>query len=308
MADFYDENLRVLNFTHIDFDGVVSGIVIKNYFKNVITEQVNYGNEQQIIAKVNKYKGKFDAIIFTDFCPTEGGPGILKNAIEEIKVVAEVPILVLDHHESALKYNDPPNNIYINLKYSGCMLTYKYFSVKKDLSHLQDLVSIANDYDLFTLQDKRSMLFNALMWQMGFNWFFARFKHGKIALYDEEKEWLKEYIQEVKKQYDELPISDLAHEGCFYECEKYLAEMSVRLSKEGYKYQVIKHGNSLSIRSNTDDINLVDVCKFIGRGGGHRRAAGIPIFYGEDIKQLVEKVTFAVEHVLNYGGNKELPF
>lgn len=305
MTDFYDENLKVLNFTHIDFDGVASAIVLKNFYKNVIVEKINYGGEKEIIDKLKKYQAEFEAVIFTDFCPENIGE--VMNFCKTYFPI-EIPVLVLDHHESVQKFHDPRNNIHINLKYSGCMLTYKYFSVKKDLSHLQDLVSIANDYDLFTLQDKRSMLFNALMWQMGFNWFFARFKHGKIALYDEEKEWLKEYIQEVKKQYDELPISDLAHEGCFYECEKYLAEMSVRLSKEGYKYQVIKHGNSLSIRSNTDDINLVDVCKFIGRGGGHRRAAGIPIFYGEDIKQLVEKVTFAVEHVLNYGGKKELPF
>ena len=50
MTDFYDENLKVLNFTHIDFDGVASAIVLKNFYKNVIVEKINYGGEKEIIA------------------------------------------------------------------------------------------------------------------------------------------------------------------------------------------------------------------------------------------------------------------
>jgi oligoribonuclease NrnB/cAMP/cGMP phosphodiesterase (DHH superfamily) len=307
MVDFYDENLRVLNFTHIDFDGVVAGIVIKNYFKNVITEQVNYGKEQEIITKVNKHKGKYDAIIFTDFCPTEAGPGILKNSIEEIAMVAEVPVLVLDHHESAEKYNDPSKNIYINLKYSGCMLAWKYFSARKDLSHLKELVDIANDYDLWILSDKRSQYYNALMWEMGFKWFFRRFLKGNIALREEEKDFIRDYVRIVKDQYDNLPLSELPHKGCFYECDQYLGEMSKRLADEGYQYQIIKHGNALSLRSATDKINLVNVCQFLGKGGGHRRAAGIPLYPSDRIDEVVNNVAQAVEHELNYG-NGNLPF
>jgi nanoRNase/pAp phosphatase (c-di-AMP/oligoRNAs hydrolase) len=84
--------------------------------------------------------------------------------------------------------------------------------------------------------------------------------------------------------------------------------MSVRLSKAGYDYQIIKHGNSLSLRSNTDKIDLVEVCRIVGKGGGHKRAAGIPIYYGEDIQKLVEKICYAVEHTINYGGADGLPF
>lgn len=303
MADFYDDKLRVLNFTHIDFDGAVSAIVINNYFNTTITEQINYGKEQEVIDKCRKHQGKFDVVIFTDFCPVN---------IKQIKEFlannfpSEIPVLVLDHHETAQSFNDPQNHIHINLKYSGCMLAYKYFSIKKDLSHIQELVNIANDYDLFTLTDKRSMYFNAIMWKMGFEWFIERFGKGNIKLYKEEKDYIVKYVYEVKKQYDELPISDLPHKGCFYECEKYLAEMSHRLSNDGYDYQLIKHGKSISIRSNTDKINLVNVCRQLGRGGGHRRAAGIPLFQTDDIKKVVQDICFAVEHEFNYG--KDLPF
>lgn len=294
--NFYDENLRVLNFTHIDFDGVISAIVVKTYYKNVITEQINYGREQEAVDKIIKYKDKIDAVVFTDFTPVN---------IKALQAMGK-PILVLDHHESCLSFNDPQNNVHINLKYCGAMLAFKYFSVKKDMSHLNDLVFLANDYDLFTLSDPRSMPFNALYWQMGFRWFMTRFMNGNTKLYPEEKQYILDYQKAVQLTYDNLPISDLPHKGCFYECEMYMAEMSRRLANDGYQYQIIKHGNALSIRSATDNINLLDVCKYVGDGGGHRRAAGIPLKPGDDIKLLVQKICFGVEHVLN--NPKDLPF
>lgn len=306
MFDFYNQNLRVLNFTHIDFDGAVSAIVIKNYFSNVIVERTNYNKESDIFNIAAKHRGKYDAIIFTDFCPTECESSTTKNAIQEISKSAGVPVLVFDHHESAIKFDDPANGVFINTKYCGAMLAWKYFSVKKNMSHLFDLVALANDYDIFTLSDPRSMPFNALYWQMGFEWFVSRFKNGNTALYPEEKQYLLEYRNDVQQQYDTLSISDLPHNGCFYKCEKHLAEMSRRLANDGYQYQIIFHNNALSLRSSTDKIDLVDVCRLIGKGGGHRRAAGILLRAGDDLKTEIQRICFAVEHSLNNG--KELPF
>lgn len=312
MFDLYNENLRILNFTHIDFDGVVSAIVIKNFYKQVTTVQINYGKEPDILTQIGKYRGQYDAIIFTDFTPATLGQGNTKNAIAEIRAVSGVPVLILDHHESAIKYNDPSGiavpgtSTNINVKYCGAMLAWKYFSVKKDLSHIKDLVYLANDYDLFTLNDPRAMPFNALYWQMGFNWFLTRFGKGNTALYPEEKQYLLEYRIAVQNTYDNLPVSDLPHNGCFYECEKYMAEMSYRLANDGYKYQIIKHGHALSIRSATDDINLVDVCQYLGTGGGHRKAVGIPLRVSDDLMQLVQRICYAVEHNIN--NHTELPF
>ena len=69
MTDFYNEDLKVLNFTHIDFDGVTAGIVIKNYFKNVITEQINYGQEPQIIDKLKKHTAEFELVHTSGITP-----------------------------------------------------------------------------------------------------------------------------------------------------------------------------------------------------------------------------------------------
>lgn len=294
MSMFNNEDLKVLNVTHIDFDGGAANIVVQNFYKTVYTEVTNYGKEQALYDTIKKYLPKIDAIVITDFTPVN------------IKAIQQLgkPVLVLDHHESAQQFNDPQNHVYVNLKYCGAMLAYKYFSAYKDLSHIQDIIAIANDYDLFTLNDKRSMCFNAMFWEMGFKWFVRRFKNGNTNLYPEEMEYLRWYKQDVQQYYDELPIVELPHKGAMFNTLKYSGEMSMLLRKD-YDYLVIPHDNSISLRSATDNINLLNVCQTIGKGGGHRKACGVPID-GEDVQKLVQRICFAVEHELNYG--KELPF
>ena len=69
MNYWHNTKLKILNFTHCDMDGAAAGIVIKNYFNDVITESINYSAEYTILQKMIKYKDQFDAVIFTDFCP-----------------------------------------------------------------------------------------------------------------------------------------------------------------------------------------------------------------------------------------------
>lgn len=299
MFDFYNPDLRILNFTHIDFDGAASAVVIKNYYKNVQTEVINYGKEQEAYDKMTKNMGAFDAVVFTDFCPVN---------IKQLQKIGK-PILVLDHHETAKQFADPQNGVYIKTEVCGAMLAFKYYSVKKDLSHLKDLINIANDYDLFTLKDNRSMCFNALFWEMGFRWFVRRFMTGNTSLYAEEKDYIRWYKVDEQKWYDNLELVDIPVKnlkGCFYETEKYLAEMSARLRLDGYDFQIIKHGTALSVRSNSDALDLTKVCQFIGKGGGHPKAVGIPVPFGENIEELTKKICYGIEHVLNYGA--EMPF
>lgn len=294
-VDFYNPMLRILNFTHVDLDGAVSAIVIKNYYNDVIVEKTNYGKEQQIYDSVLKHQNQIDAIIFTDFTPVN---------LKQIQDLGK-PVLLLDHHESASKFNDPRNNIYISSKYCGAMLAWKFFSIKKDLSFLEELVKLTNDFDMFILKDKRSLPFNELFWDMGFHWFIRRFKNGNTTLYKEEKDFILDYIEDFKKKYDELPLSNLPNGGCFYKCEKYIAEMSHRLALDGYKYQIIYYRNNLSLRS-VEGIDLTLVCNQIGRGGGHKQSAGITLAPSDDIKDLVNRICLAIEQVSNYDG--DLPF
>ena len=40
MNYWHNTKLKILNFTHCDMDGAGAGIVIKNYFNDVITESI----------------------------------------------------------------------------------------------------------------------------------------------------------------------------------------------------------------------------------------------------------------------------
>ena len=60
------------------------------------------------------------------------------------------------------------------------------------------------------------------------------------------------------------------------------------MKKEGYKWFCIKNKGNLSVRC--DDIDLTDVCKKIGKGGGHKSAAGIPLYKNDDVLALIHRV------------------
>lgn len=265
--NFKDPNLKILNFTHVDFDGMVSAIVMKNYYSNIEVYQINYGKERESLDIALSKRDSIDAIVFTDFTP---------NNLGMFQKIGK-PVLVLDHHESVLAMNDPQNDVFISTKYCGALMVYKYFNVENKLSHLEELVKIANDFDMWILKDVRSMFFNAMAFEMGFNWFVNRFINGNIDLYPEEKLFLKNYQKDYKKFYDELPLSELSNNGAFVEVNKYLAEVSRDLRKDGYEWLIMKHGKGLSLRSNRDDLDLTQVAKILGKGGGHKKAIGMSI-------------------------------
>lgn len=285
---FEHKDTRVLNFTHSDLDGVCAGIVIKNYYHHVITQQINYGKEQDAYSFALKHRNDFDLIIFTDFYPVN---------IKDFKSINK-PVLVFDHHESAVKYNKPIEDIYVNIKYSGTMMAYKYFNTHGELTHLSDLVNIANDFDLWILKDNRSQFFNAIFWEMGFNWFFRRFLKGNTNLYAEEREYLVDYTKEYKNYYENIPVTDVPYNGVLCESDKFVSELSNSLRKDGYAWVMIIRGRSISVRSSTPDIDLNIVTRIVGKGGGHKAAAGIPIG-NDDIKTLINNIIKAVGTALS---------
>ena len=140
---FKNRNLRVLNCTHDDLDGAVSGIVIENVFPNVRTVQVNYkgGTEyDNAMAEILNTADTYDAIIFSDFCPDDG----LVEAIHKVNK----PYLVIDHHPTATSRDDELGVYFIKVGQCGAMDCLEYFSPIADLSHLKTLCEVTNDHDL----------------------------------------------------------------------------------------------------------------------------------------------------------------
>lgn len=285
MNYWHNTKLKVLNFTHCDMDGAAANIVIRNYFDDVITEQANYNTEYTILQKMIKHKDHFDAVIFTDICPSN---------LSEIKAFGK-PVLVLDHHESAIKFNNPNEFIYICPGHCGAKLALTYFNHDDCLKHLVEFIDVVNDFDLYLLKDPRSKPFNSLYWDMGFNWFINRFYTGDMELSKPEKTFLIRKQKEFKKFYDNLEISELKNGGVFCYSEKFISEITDALKEDGYKWVIIYRNGFLSIRSADDsNINLVEVAKILGKGGGHEHAIGVPQ-EKDQLNTLIAKVEESVD-------------
>lgn len=284
MIDFTNKKLKILNITHCDLDGAVAGIVIKNYYDDVITYVTNYNKAPTILTYINMVKTEIDAIVFTDFSPME--------FFDELKIL-DIPFLVLDHHESALPINDPANGIIVNLNFCGAKLAYLYYvRSEPELEKLKELVEITNDYDMWILEDPRSKHFNTLFWiYYGFNSFYERFKDGEIKLKDWEKKELVNSQKKFKKIWDELPLIDLPKGGCLVEVTKSLSDISIELGKLGYEWFAMFNPRieKLHLRSRTDKINLLPVMDELGRGGGHRKATAC-LCTNKELQTIINRI------------------
>lgn len=284
MNYFLNSKLRVLNFTHVDMDGAASSIVIRNYYKNVITKTITYGRESDIIPKMVELKDKYDVVIFTDFCPEN---------LTQVKAFG-APVLVLDHHESMEKFNDVKNNIYICTKFCGAKLAYEFYNNNDCLKHLEKLIDIVNDYDLYILKDPSSKCFNSLFWKMGFEWFCERFLTGDITLSKSEKLYLVRKQKEFNEIYANLPIQELSNKGVVCTSDVYISEITDALRNDGYEWCIVYHRGLLSVRSNTGFVDLVKVTERLGKGGGHKYAVGI-IQNKDNLNTLIKKIEKCVD-------------
>lgn len=281
-----DKNLNILNITHFDMDGATCHIILKNYYKGVTALPTTYQSEKNLFAKVNEELAKdhYDAIICTDFYP--------EFSIKDLRTL-NIPLFVLDHHESAKKFHNG-KDIIINTQNSASRMIYDLYSKLSDLTHLNDLVMITDDFDMYRKKDVRSPEFNKIFWEMNFKWFVRRFINGDTKLRTEEIQYLKETQKTVDNIYDKIEISNLPHKGVFFVLDYFQYEITERLKKDGYQWFIILNKNNLSIRSN-DNIDLLPLINFLQsykyRCGGHKHASGCVIDYNTDIKKLIEIIS-----------------
>lgn len=281
-----DKNLKVLNITHHDLDGMVSHILLKNVYKECICVPITHSTEKTLMAKVNEYAGDFDVIIITDFYP--------EKFYFDLKDFHK-PIYIFDHHDSSVKYHNG-KNIFIKAGSCATKQIYKMYSKITDLSKFEHLVDLVNDFDLGSFNEPEAKDFNNIFWEMGYKWFIHRFSNGNLEFSPEEKTYLIEADKEVQKEYDKLNISDLPNNGIFFQTSRYQTNLVSKLKNDGYKWFVILNKNNLSIRA--DNIDLIKVSNLIGRGGGLKSAIGIPLKFKENPKLVINKVVKAVNEVL----------
>ena len=288
----------VLNITHTDLDGVVSAIVVNNVCgpENVINKYVSYGygldklfeEMRQNPMSLNQYTH----IIMTDISMDED------KYHELVKIFAmgdyQGTFMWFDHHETSLPNHDPMNNVYIDKTMCGASLTkhmLEYF-YKIDLSYLDELVKLTEDYDLWIHKYKESKLLNYLLsyttntadsLEQGLAAFAKRFHNGfqYNNLNKEDYEHMLLFVDANNKVWEELEILGDGKVAVVYLDGAYISEMASRILKEFDKELVIcvTPNYSLSFRTSSETLNLGNELARLSKvlpieGGGHAKAAG----------------------------------
>lgn len=293
---------KILSLTHAYcLDGSCAQIVLENVFKNVTSVSLKYDNIDSELENyyLKEVYGRYDFIFLTDIAPQN--PELLKGRNK---------IILLDHHNTAIANHNPSENKYvIPDKYSGSSLTKRfcedYFGVK--LNHLDDLIYLSQDYDLWHKKNAKSTFLNELHFYYYSEVFRKRFFNGDTRFTPDEIKYLRKRKLEFKEVYDKLEIAELSHiKACVFFADKFLNEICEKIMKEeDYGVIFCKHPSksSISVRTNLPRIDLGKVLKEMGLGGGHPQAAGFSILPSMDLYETLNLVCRLIKKEIKDNGN-----
>ena len=294
---------KVLLCTHCDLDGASCAIVTKNTFKDVTNVHVSAGDGltkyirhlQETPFLVNNYDMvtvqdlSLDTALFADLM------GVFQVAHFEGE------FLMLDHHESSNPIADEENGVIIDMSMCGAALAQKYMqeTYKVDLSHLDELIKLTNDYDLWVHKYKESKQLNILLEnymgrstpEKGVKAFVDIYHKG--FCYDKitslEKKIILNRFEEIQKTFDELEVMELGDDtkiGFAFIEGSMLNDIAAKVFKHS-DYQVIitfypnRTGGSIRVADGSP-LNLGKLLPLLEKklgikGGGHPHAAAYNI-------------------------------
>lgn len=291
--------------THYDLDGISCGILGKYYLGDCIDiEYCSNNNVNQAFEMA--LNGEYEQIWVTDL-------SISKENAD--KVNGNIPVVLLDHHKSALWLNEysfarvQVKNGFDKLT-SGTELFHFFLSARCHILKiypkselLPTFVEKVRRYDTYEwvqLEDKEAKHLNDLLGIYGRDKFIevtlAKLRNPKMELFTSfEKRLLEIRQNEIQRTID------------------YKANTMVRTKFEGYNVGVVfadkftsEIGNALCNRNKDldfvmmisysdiglrgkDKVDLSELAKKYG-GGGHFNAAGFPINGKENINMILESI------------------
>lgn len=315
------KNSRILNITHIDLDGIVSTINLKNYFRDVFYVQTNYD-------KINDY---FRNVIFKDNCSFKNPDFIFVTDIsieDEVLLEAEkrgIKVIVLDHHETAYGLNKY-ENCYVDegdvLSGAGVVLQFIKELGYKD-AKLDKLNEIANDYDLFLFKKKpelrkftikgkkRSLaeMLNTLYFNVGFEkeGFVERWMDGwqqgftkfEIDLIKNEQEDANTFMKTVIGN-PSIEVKLAENKYLILKSHHIMSMAEYYLDEKGLDLVIFYDPKRQKFSGRVNDnakINIGKIFKllnnkyeFISNGGGHEKAGGGNMKSNEHLETFVDSV------------------
>lgn len=267
--NLFSKGGKILNFTHVDMDGIGSNIALSKRLNNVVKVEVNYHDVDDRIKNFDL--NSYDAVIFSDICPNA--------SLEYLSSFKNV--IVLDHHDTALEHHNPENNVYIYNGISGSKLCFEFiktmFGNDNRTQEIEHLIEIINDYDLWIHKDPRSRYFNWLYNKYGSDNFKNRFIYGDVKLLNEEKKFITDLDYKIRDVFHNLELFDFEKvNGAMFFTSDYINDLAeMVLKKHNYDFIVIVNPSNMhaSIRS-VGEFDSGAMLKGLGIGGGHKHAGG----------------------------------
>lgn len=282
---------KILSVSHNDLDAVVSQIVLGHVFQNISYLNTSFYKIDSILESI-EYE-KYDFVFLTDINPTDTSLIDLSDNI-----------ILLDHHESAIELNNPSKMHFVISGKCAAHLTKKfvekYYGIR--LEHLDNLVRLTNDYDLWELKYPESKLLNDLMFYLYKPKKFREiFFDGRTTFNEDELRWLETRAIEFERRYQSLTAFDCEKiNGCVVQSEEFINEICDKLMKEeGYNIVFCRnpvHGR-VSIRHKIKGLNMGEILKNLSFGGGHAESAGL---FCENINQFQERIIILENIIVDF--------
>jgi len=276
---------KILNICHFDLDGVGSSIVVKNVFKNVSFIDLKYG--QVDIFLKNLDFSEYDVVLMTDISPET----------EEVFNLSD-KLFLLDHHDSAVRFNNPEKNRIVIAGKSACLLCKNFFEnlFNLDLSYLDELCKYINDFDMWELKFfEKSWSFNCLYYYYFSNDFRKRFGNGDVKFNDIEIKYILEQRKLLEKTYKSITFYELESiKSGFYIGGNFINDICHRLMIDknlDLVFCINPKSNSCSVRSKNENIHIGHILQELFPGaGGHKASAAFHLKEYDDIQESIEKV------------------
>lgn len=273
---------RVLNIHHKDLDGVACSIVLKNIYTNITFQELKYGEVDEYLKNLNY--NNYDVVILTDISP---------ERVESFYYSDKT--FLLDHHDTALVYNNPDENrIVVNGKCAAKLVKQFYETLFNiDLSYLSDFIDVVNDYDMWILKDVRSWGLNELYFKYWDNNFRNRFKSGSMYYSNVEVDYIKKRRKELEELYNNLETYNFdSIKGTLIIANTFINDLCHKLMHEkGFDIVCCYNPKSkhISVRCKLDNIHIGEVLRdVIGNGaGGHKNSAAFSV---NDYSEINEKL------------------
>jgi oligoribonuclease NrnB/cAMP/cGMP phosphodiesterase (DHH superfamily) len=290
----FDRTSRVLSISHGDFDGISCQIIIGNVFENVEYTNAEFYTIDKKLMAVDY--SKYDIVFLTDIHP------------EREESFVSDKIVMIDHHPS--EFDNPAKNRFVVSNKKKCAAFLVKFFFEKlygdeiNISHLDDLIRLTNDYDIWIHNDPKSKLINELHKNLyETDEFRDRFFDGDVELTEAENKYIVDRAQKFTDTYNNLEIFELDNVeslhpfGCVIFATDFINDLADKMLKEtGYRYIIVRNQpkGRTSIRHNIAGVHIGEILTALEYGGGHEFAGA---FFERDNDMFYKKV-LAVEEAI----------